>query len=249
MFFLSFPGEIKALNDFWIIGDDFVMQNYHHFQDIRRAAQVDRQPIPYIYEYYVLCFTTAPDALVTDILTQFVNALVFALNDTLKLPCIILVIPGKDIIKYVDFDESGTRFMHGGALAWIITQMVRFIDAKKDNLLHRKAGAVVVHKPKIIWVKTLRKLDTPLASLAVINKFNGMLEDILVDRESHFIMDVDAALHDPAFFNIYNEMNNHGKLQFWLEVDSHIEKFEKKALSLKPMHRIRIADPDDFNDK
>ena len=72
-----------------------------------------------------------------------------------------------------------------------------------------------------------------------------MLEDILGDRDSHFIMDIDDNLHDAGYFTLYNELNDYGFRQLWEEIDRNIEKFEKKCISLKPLHRVTVAEHTD----
>ena len=119
-----FTGDITALNDLWLVGDAFLQNNYYIFPGIRDKARSSRQPIPYIFEYYnVKCFYMATDVLITDVLVKLVNSLILALNDTLKLPRIILVVPDTDIIDFVNFSASGTRFVFSAAITWIVTQM------------------------------------------------------------------------------------------------------------------------------
>ena len=55
-----------------------------------------------------------------------------------------------------------------------------------------------------------------------------MLEDILIDHDNAFIMDVESVLHNESLFTVHNELNNYGQKAFWSEVDHQLEKFEKK---------------------
>ena len=64
-----------------------------------------------------------------------------------------------------------------------------------------------------------------------------MLEDILADHAGHYIMNVEDILHGVSLFTPLNLLNAHGKKAFWSECDKQIEKFDKKCLSLQPMHR------------
>ena len=159
-----------------------MLKNYHIFPELKREAVHNRQKVPYIYEYYnVSCFTSAPDALVLDILARFVNCLIKALNDMSKLPRFIVVVPETDILQFVNFSQQGTRYVCREAISWIVAQMARAIDAKKDQLLRKKAGAVIANEPKIVWVKAVKNMNLDTQSIKQINKFNSMLEDVLAE--------------------------------------------------------------------
>ena len=143
-----------------------------------------------------------------------------------------------DLINFIDYTKKGTRFIFREAIEWIVAQIIRVIDAKKDNLLRRCAGAVIANEPKIIWMKAIRHVHLPSFQLKLINKFNNMLEDVLADNELHHIMDISESLQDRNLFMHNMELNHYGKVLFWTEIDKNIEKFEKKKASLKPLHRL-----------
>ena len=116
-------GEVTALNDLWIVGDQFLQRNYHMFPSMRDEARISRQPIPYCFEYFnVSSLYAKPQSLVKDMLAKFQGALVSGLNNTSKLPRILVVVPDEDILKFVNFATLGTRFVLGAAISWIVTQ-------------------------------------------------------------------------------------------------------------------------------
>ena len=51
-------------------------------------------------------------------------------------------------------------------------------------------------------------------------------------------MTLDNALLDVNMFSLQCELNCYGKVQFWTELDNQIEKFEKRAISLKSVHKF-----------
>ena len=146
-----------------------------------------------------------------------------------------MVVPDKDIINFVNFSASGTRFVLGGAISWLITNINRMLEAKKDALLRKRAGAVIASELKLIWTKTVKKAFHSADQRVQINKFNLMLEDTLADHNSCYLMDVDGVLHNDSLYTVHNTLNSHGQKAFWSEVDNQIEKFEKKQISLKPV--------------
>ena len=143
-----------------------------------------------------------------------------------------------DIINFVDFQNAGTRFVFNGAITWIISQMARAIESKKDHLLRIRAGAVVANEPKMIWVKALSRVFSSTAELKQVNKFNLMLENVLANKSDHFIMDINQVLQDHNLYSLQNNLNEYGKKRFWSEIDKQIEKFDKHRISLKPQHQV-----------
>ena len=237
-----FVGEVVAHNDLWLIGDDFMGQTYYMLDKLKRDAVTSRSPIPYIFEYYnVKAFYVAEDHLIKDVLARFVNALILALNDISKISRLVIVIPDEDIIQHVDFTASGTRFVLGAAITWVVSQMSRAVEAKKDNLLRRRAGAVIANEPKMIWIKALKKAHSSSDDRAQINKFNSMLEDILADSAGHYLMDVSDAMHGLELFTLQNDLNTYSMQQYWQDVNKQIELFEKRKLSLQPLHQFHDA--------
>ena len=91
-------GEVKALNNIWLVGDDFLAEIYHILPGIRAEAKANKKDVPYIYEYYnITCITSSPSSSIKTPLVRMTNALIKGLNDFIKLPKYIVVIPDNDI--------------------------------------------------------------------------------------------------------------------------------------------------------
>ena len=120
-----------------------------------------------------------PSTSVTDVLGRIVNCLIKALNGTLKLPRLIIIIPDEDFLQFLEnkHHAAGNRLLIQGAVTWIINQMICAIDAKKDNLSRRKPGSILANEPKIIWVKILDKTNTITDQINLCDHFNIILED------------------------------------------------------------------------
>ena len=183
---------------------------------MQHKAQSVRQQVPYIYDYYnVSCFTPNPNSLVTDVLARMVNCLVKALNDALQLPRLIVIIPDSDILKFVICkSEDHTSMLVTTTITWVINQMIRAVNAKKDNLKCRKPGSIVYNEPKLIWISMIDCVGFRAEDLSLRDLFNKCLADILSDKEFHYLMDMNAAMMDLGNLDRWGDLNTYGKQQF-----------------------------------
>ena len=224
------------MNDLWIIGDAFLNRNYHTLSEIKREAERARKQIPYIFDYYnIQCFTPNPKSLVSEVLAKFVNCLVKALNQTLKLPKLVVVIPDDDILRYVFEDTEECKRLTKTAIRWVVNQMIRAVDAKKDNMSRRKPGAVMAKEPKFIWIKMFDRISSRERLYDYREMYNECLETLLAEKEEHYILDVNVHLQESGLFDSGDCLNAHGRKIFWIELDKGIERFDKKKVSLKPV--------------
>ena len=118
--------------------------------------------------------------------------------------------------------------------------MVKAVDARKDQLRWRKPGVLFPAEPKFIWVKMPNKPNGQSNLLAVHNKFNNILENLLANLTGHYIMDVNKEVVQPENFSLNNVMNDHGKECFWVTVDRLIESFDCHKEKLKPIPNAHI---------
>ena len=70
--------------------------------------------------------------------------------------------------------------------------------------------------------------------LAVCNKFNCALEELLANRCYHYILDAGVALADASCFTYNGQLTARGKGKFWEEVDRQIETFDYQKITLRP---------------
>ena len=227
---------MQAINDLWIVGDAFVNSNYYMLLQLKNEAKTARRTIPYMYQFFnITCYTPNPHSLVKNTLARFVNCLIKALNDTDKLPCIILAIPDADLLRFIccstDSDYQNINLFIEGALTWVINQMARAIKAKKDNIRRRRPGVVLPYEPKIIWVNMMDRLNGTSCTLGV---FNDSLKLILTGRPGHFLLNIDQAMNDTTFFDAHNKLNAYGCAEFWNDIDKQVERFEMRQITLKP---------------
>ena len=231
---------VTAWKDLWFIGDKFIHSIYHTLQGMNTEAKVAKGKIPYLYDMYnVCCFTANPLSDMKNVATHLVNLLVKSLNDYEKLPRMILVVPDWDLLKYYKFIYHNADSLIKTILKWIIHNMCRAIDAKKDFLTKSKVGAVFEGEPKVIWAKMINRPGNNQFHAAVLQKgrFNRILEDLLADEKGHYLMDMNVATNDQAFFTDDNNLNADGQQRFWAELIEQTKLLDSKRLSLKPLKK------------
>ena len=78
-------------------------------------------------------------------------------------------------------------------------------------------------------------------ALAIRNKFNRMLEDILADHTGHYILDINKQMSDPAYFH-GSTINMPGVVRYWSEIDNLIQQFHAHDISLRPIKGNEVVE-------
>ena len=71
------------------------------------------------------------------------------------------------------------------------------------------------------------------------NKFNGILEDRLVDGNymNHYLVSIDIDLHQ---FDLMGGLTTAGMAQFWRELNRAIQKFDINKVTLRPRSVLNL---------
>ena len=228
-----------AWKDIWFIGDRFINEIYHTLQWLEREAKINKKEAPYVYEFYnITCLSVDETSSgIKSIMTRLVNAYIHGLNTTTQLPRFVLIIPDADILKYIGNFEFGVSIMSGSAINWIANQIDRATECRKDDLIRCKPGAVCANEPKFVWVKMFNRTNGSGKDemLKVRSKYNNALEEMLINKKGHFIIDITDKMSDTAYYTVRNELNSDGRIRFWKEVDNKIKDFDHHKISLKPI--------------
>ena len=237
-------GAIKAIKDCWLIGDSFLQDVYKTFMDMKTDAKDGKCPMPYLYEYYnISYFVENPLSGKYNTLSNLSNSIVRGLNTKTKaevdyqLPRFIIMLPEDDILKFINFFMYGVSTITGRCLNWLINEVDRSIEARNDELRRKRAGTVTPNEPKFIWITMM---DRPNISyndmLACRGKYNGILENLLANKQNHFILDISKEIVHPANFFRNKRINTRGKLALWKEIDKNLEDFDyrRKSAVRKP---------------
>ena len=238
------------MKDVWVIRDHFLLEVYGELSRMKSDAIMTKRAPPYLHKMYnVQFFTANPLSEVKNIMTRLVNSLVKALNDAKYLPRIILVVLDDDILHQIGKLKVGTDaiIILEKAINWVMLQMERAITSKKDGLKKKKPGAVVTSKPKVIWVKMLKRYNACNHLMQVRNTYNEVVEKAMVDRTNHYIIDLAEKMGAPTYFNKTApfDLTGDGRMRYWKEIDFAIEQFDFQRLSLKPRRYLTEINEDD----
>ena len=217
------------------MGDKFVNEVYHALPSLNAEARKTNENPPYMYDFYnVRCFTSNPASLTTSVAAWLVNCLIKALNENDVLPRIIMVIPDWDFLQSLEQVSFGILVVADAAITWMIDNMVKAVELKKDLLFQEKTGALMPGEPKFVWLKMIKRLRGYNKVLAVRNKFNWALEHALTKKKYHYIIDANGCITDSELFTYSNELKGAGRIAFWKEVDQCISMFDDKQLTCIP---------------
>ena len=168
----NIAGTIKAFKDCWIIGDHFVNDIYYVLQELNQEQYKKDKKKIYMYDKYnVKCFSSHPLTKIKEALARLVNALIHGLNEqrdnnteipkekviSAFLPRYILVIPDWDIVKHIGHYQYGVSLIAQKVIHWIVSNMTKAVQSRKDDLEREKIGATHHSEPKIIWLAMINR--------------------------------------------------------------------------------------------
>ena len=171
---------------------------------------------------------------VRSVIARILNHIIMALNNRPRLPRFIFIFPDKDIVDYMNYFQWGVSFAFGAQLDWLLSQIERAIEAKKEGLSQMKPGAIAPGEPKVVYVKMIQR-PYPSKAMSVKWKFNKALEDSVALRQHGYIMSINV---NQAWFDRGNCLTQEGRVQFWNEFDDQVKKFDRQQISLHPIKKI-----------
>ena len=83
------------------------------------------------------------------------NQLVKALNGEECLPKIIVMLPEKVLIEYINFFGFGISSILDSTIGWLVTQCNRIINTRFQKLAEFQLGCVCEGEPRLIWIKII----------------------------------------------------------------------------------------------
>ena len=168
----SFAEKLKAKDDLWIVGDDFVARHM--------TEQLIRQPERLKTENYAVsnfgiysAAEKAHTARNTNLISRFRNSLVHLINRHMTLPKYIVVIPESDIIDYLNYDGFGVSTAYGRILDWLMYEFRKIISGFKDQLPDKSKR---INEPHIMWIQCTRHVN--YRNDDIRGKFNHCLKVI-----------------------------------------------------------------------
>ena len=202
----------------------------------KKAAQVRKMTPPYIFQYFNICGLHVSTGSAVKSSAHLINPLIHVLNEEPHLPKYIVVLPDQDILQLLVKHHSTSALVIGSILHFMIKQMDLFIARRKQDLFHRRPGALSADGllPRFIWIRMLKRpkslSEKDIFSLR--GKFNSILKECLLDgnEKSHHIMSIEV---DDSKFDLSGMLTSSGKADFWAEVNRALEKFDKGEIMLK----------------
>ena len=155
----------------------------------------------------------------------------------------LIFVPDWDLVKSIGFYKTGAKRTFDAVIKWILRNVDRAIQSKKDSLSRKKPGAVIHSEPKIVWLKMIERVGGEYdQALTVRYTFNAALEDQLADRRRHYIIDVGKIMANPNLFSARNALNDDGKDTFWTKVDQQLEDFDYDHDKFKLQKQVQFTE-------
>ena len=178
-------------------------------------------------------------------MARIFNALAFLLNSETYLPRYIFIIPDRNIVDHLKFNDEGLGELMEKIAKWLVTQVDRVLDGGIEELKAKHAGAI--QTCTVIWVAILRRptgentvdsqhSNLPLALSTARRKVNFALEDQLVNCDAEMmLMETHDLTRGNNNFDNRNRLNADGRWEFWREIDHLFKKFDRGEVCLNPI--------------
>ena len=186
----------------------FLNKVYHSMAEMDSAAVVNKRPRPFAFDYFnVKCYMANPLSQLMEIPARITNCIVKAMNERVKLPAIIVIVPDWDIIHFIDFFSYGFKKIAEKIVKWMAKTISRAIDERKQELFAARRGAITPGEPKIVWLEMINRIHIFHKVLSMRHKFNSALHSILADYKHNYIMSVNRAMFDASLFDSSGKLN------------------------------------------
>ena len=176
-----------------------------------------------------------PLSQVRQVPARLLNCMVKVLNECKdKLPQLIIMILDSDLVRYIQKESAECDEAYDKILYWLVKNIEKSLDAKKDDLYRKRKGAIAGGEPKIIWVAMLNHMGYFDRASIKYQVFNKAVLRSIADRKHHYYLDITVDLEDSGYFTKHNNLTGDGRVKFWKSVDQKIKDFDYKHISLKP---------------
>ena len=108
----------------------------------------------------------------------------------------------------------------------MITEIMRLLETKKEDMRNKKAGSIITAEPKTIWLKYA---DSPVRERDSIlkDKLNVILEETLTKFKHTYILDVSPVMSMSINSDRNANFTNQGKANLWRYMNQTIKKFDR----------------------
>ena len=127
--------NITAINNVWLIGDDFLADMYDTYTTMKREARMANRVAPYLLDFYnVSRHTMGFNNGIRSTIARLQNCVVNELNNCKKLRRMIIIIPDEDILKHHNFYDFGASLLCDKTLDWLTTEINDAVEDRKAKM-------------------------------------------------------------------------------------------------------------------
>ena len=222
--------DVKALDDCWLVGDEFLKTIHRNLQDWKSDNAVDNLPTPFLYSAYNIMAWYKSSLPQQPHIAHMLNAFLEAMNASPKLPKYIIIIPDSDIIKGTRHLDFGVVCMLEEQVKWLMAQIFKYILRRCDDLQNKRPGALPNSEyPRIFWVLMMKR---PWASnihdkkvMGLRSRTNNIVARLASSEHSLETWSVDVG-EGLQMFNHAGELTSQGQREFWKEINSCLKAFD-----------------------
>ena len=236
--------NLPAVQDVWLIGDQFLHSTYHQYALMHKKAKMsssgDVKP-PYLTEHYNVTSHTMGDINgITIAMSRIQNCIMSQLNNCKTMPRFIIIVPDNDLLKSnqttVDIFDYGARKVCDRIATWLALEINDAVLNGHKAMKQIRRGSVMAGDPKLIFVKMIyRPIKNDVQSLR--NIFNDPLENALVSLHNNFVVRIQ--MQNNQFDHTKSCLTDRGTQQFWWCLDRQLEEFDncndKQKSALRPV--------------
>ena len=231
---------MAAVKDVWLLGDCFIMKNFHELVDINREASMDKRNKPYIEQYYNIVPQFPTDSSKPkNVFLRLADTIITVVNECKRLPRFVIIMLDNDMLKELCRLQSG--FTEPAkmdvdikkSINWLVNFVDRTITPLKTDMYYKKPGSAMAAKPKYIWVKALPANANNKVEF-FRNFFNKCLENKLATKRHSYILDATEIVHEEGTFDMDGNLLPAARVEFWNELSQQIDLFNKCKLDLHP---------------
>ena len=213
------------LKEAWFLGDRFLKDLFYSFHAMKKPG-MDTEP--YLHRYYDVSAVHCLDNFPRDkAMGQMINALAEKLDTHRYLPRMIVIMIDHEFLLMMDYFDYGISLMIVRCLTWIISQVLRLVDKKREYLHRKRRGAVVDGEPILVWMKMLHFPSNSKIEL-IKSKFNVILDQVIVQENAGYVCSpVNRDEYtEPRWFDVNGNLIHTGRVSFWQNVDRKIRDLD-----------------------
>ena len=171
------------------------------------------------------------------------NSLVNAIRDQMILPKMVIIVPYEDVFQFVLKCNDSSLFTWGKILYWIMTEMLKAVNAHKDHLpIKAKRSS----EPQFIWIEAPIHKNFRNNELRV--KFNNCLREMSGLTASTSVLAL-KKIWDPSdtsyFIGNSDRLSVTGYKKYWEAIDRTVRYADTTFIRKIKINELRPKKPEE----